>query len=273
MSEKIQPNDSPPPPSSHRSRGEKIFDWIVYGGLGGVGTFLLTLKPAYWMRYYGGEARIGRFLERIGIGGKIANQVATSTSLSLGGHIMLLPIAFAEAHHTQIVDGLNKMTLDPTLAEEIQAKPKPTLGSIIRGRLVAWAAVGSGFIAMGEFFPKTLDVFKNEFAEWFCKRTHQPMKVAGEETKAFRYGKIAALDVFATACAATLLYIGSYFFARRKDAQQNPRPLPDSPHNPSKFFSEATFANEKGNPRPVTKFSERIQSKRTARVEEAPSRS
>ncbi|MFN7452085.1 MAG: hypothetical protein ACK5R5_04185 [Alphaproteobacteria bacterium] len=261
-----------PPPSSHRSMGEKLFNWIVYGGLGGVGTFLLTLKPAYWMRYHGGEARIGRVLERIGIGGKIANQVATSTSLSLGGHMMLLPIAFAEAHHTQIVDGLNKMTLDPTPVEEIQAKPKPTLSSIIRGRLVAWAAVLSGFVAMGEFFPKTLDVFKNEFAEWFCKRTHQPMKVAGEETKAFRYGKLAALDVFATAFAATLLYIGSYFFARRKDAQQNPRPLPDSPHNPSKFFSEATFANEKGNPRPVTKFSERIQSKRTARVEEVVTR-
>ena len=186
--------------------------------------------------------------------------------------MMLLPIAFAEAHHTQIVDGLNKMTLDPTPVEEIQAKPKPTLGSIIRGRLVAWAAVLSGFVAMGEFFPKTLDVFKNEFAEWFCKHTHQPMKVAGEETKAFRYGKLAALDVFATAFAATLLYIGSHFFARRKDAQQDPRPLPDSPHKPSKFFSEATFANEKDNPRPATNFGERIQSKRTARVEEVVTR-
>jgi len=85
LSEKIQPNDSPPPPSSHRSRGEKIFDWIVYGGLGGVGTFLLTLKPAYWMRYHGGEARIGRVLERIGIGGKIANQVGPQPLSRWGG--------------------------------------------------------------------------------------------------------------------------------------------------------------------------------------------
>lgn len=216
MTETRLQNQELPPPAPRRSKGEKLFNWLVYGGLGGVATFLLTLYPAYKMRYKGGEAWIGRHLERLGIHGKIANQVATATSLSLGGHIMLLPIAYAEAHHTQIVDGLNKMTLDPTPVEAIKVKPKPTLSSIISGRLVAWAAVVSGFIAAIEFFPKSLSTFENEFAERFCRVIRKPMHVAGEETKAFRYGKIAALDVFATACAATLLYIGSHFFARKK---------------------------------------------------------
>ena len=37
-----------------------------------------------------------------------------------------------------------------------------------------------------------------------------------KETPAFRLGEIGAFDVFATAAAATILYIGGHFFARKQ---------------------------------------------------------
>ena len=44
-----------------------------------------------------------------------------------------------------------------------------------------------------------------------------------EDTRTFGYGKIAALDVFATAASATLLYIGGHFFARKQEERKERR--------------------------------------------------
>ena len=200
-----------------RSKGEKLFDWLVYGGLAGVATFVLTLIPAYWMRYKGGEAKMGEWLGKAGVKGDLAKNILTTTSLSHGGNLMILPIAYAEARHTQIVDGLNRMTGDPTPVEEIQAKPKPTLGNILGARVLAWMAVFTGFVGANKLFKNTLSTFEHEMGEHFYERFSRTRPVDHSKSTAYRIGTLSALDIFATAAAAILLYMGSHFFARRKE--------------------------------------------------------
>ncbi len=76
--------------------------------------------------------------------------------------------------------------------------------------------------------------FNDAFAEHvvckpFGKSTHVNVNGIMEETKAFRYGKIAALDVFATTAAATLLYIGSRIFADRQSKERDMTPQDANP--------------------------------------------
>ena len=84
----------------------------------------------------------------------------------------------------------------------------------------------SSFSAVALLFGKnTFSAFKDKFATHIVckplgKPTHFPgmAKTVENETRLFRYGRIAAIDVFATAAASTILYIGSHFFAKN-----NPR--------------------------------------------------
>jgi hypothetical protein len=248
-------------------------------------TFLLTLVIGHKIKYGGGEARMGEWLGKNGIRGKLAQEILKTTTLSHGGNIMILPIAYAEAHHTQIVDGLNKMTLDPTPVEAIQAKPKPTLISLLAARIVAWSVVFISFFGLSKKFEKTLESFELETGKLLCEKLDNPKtqmvetivdgvkKIAPQESKTFRYGRLAAQDIFATIAAGTLLYFGSHLFARRKYARQDLGPLSDAPHMRSTSFGEVTPASEKDNMKPSTNFSERIRLEKSARVEEAPSRS
>ena len=35
----------------HVSKGERLFDWITYGGMAGLGTFLITIPIAFHAKY------------------------------------------------------------------------------------------------------------------------------------------------------------------------------------------------------------------------------
>lgn len=97
--------------------------------------------------------------------------------------------------------------------------------SLIKSRVAAYATVfvslqGAVKIFGDDRFKK----FEEDFAEHVVCRplnlpTHTPglPRSAATETRAFRYGKIGALDVFATAAATILLYAGSRFFAKKNE--------------------------------------------------------
>ncbi|NBX04215.1 MAG: hypothetical protein EBR02_09215 [Alphaproteobacteria bacterium] len=57
--------------------------------------------------------------------------------------------------------------------------------------------------------------FEEDFAKKVvCKPLKLPTHLPnGVETKAFRYGRLTAMDIFATAASASILYIASRFFA------------------------------------------------------------
>ncbi len=243
QSEQQHPNLARPeaePYAREKSKGERVFDRAVYVGLAGVGTFIATLymsnkfKNGEWLgaRYARAVDGLQRFFQKMLPGGasrKMAEETIQTTSLMMGGNAMLLPIGMAEHYKTPIVEGLNVALGDKTPSEQIEKAPRQTWLSLIEGRVLAWGAVFSALITARFAFPKSFEMYCDEFAS----RTHQVVQwfkrkpALGEEamkhTASYRLGGIAALDVFATAAAATLLYIGGHFFARRQEERKEAR--------------------------------------------------
>lgn len=203
-----------------KSAGGRWFDLITYGGFAGVGTFFLTIPIANMFnkggRLHGVEKAIENGVKKIGASDNLAHKVAETTRFMHGGNLMLVPVTLMEHFRTNIVNGLNRMFNDPTDPESVKDAPQQTIGSIIKGRMVAWCAVFTGFWSAEKAFPETYKTFKRECGERLCQLLRRPVKLpSGEFTKTFHFGESAALDAFATASAATLLYVGSHIFARR----------------------------------------------------------
>jgi len=232
-----KPEHKPPEPlpeaKNTKSGGEKTFDRAVYVGLAGVGTFIVTLYLAFKLKHGGWAGP--RYQEAIGwtqrnlarvfspeTSKKVAEEAVMTSALMMGGNAMIVPIGVAEHYKVPIVSGLNTMMGDKTPPEAIEKAPKQTWWSLIEGRLVAWGAVFGALMSARFAVPKSFELFQAEVGE----RTHQLVQwmrraptLVGEavkETRSFRVGKLAALDVFATIAAATILYVGGHFFARKQ---------------------------------------------------------
>lgn len=222
----------------HKSKGEKRFDQIVYGGIAGVGTLLATLPIAYSFKHgkLGGDSyrKAVNWVEKK-LNGVLstknsrafAEEAVMTTSLMMGGNVMLLPVAVAEHYKVPLVAKLNTAKGDPTPPETIALAPKQTLWSLIEGRILAWGAVFGTLFTASRLLPNTFQTFTNEVGT----RTHEltqwlrqkPKLAAPQHSVSFKIGELAALDVFATAAAASLLYVGGHFFARKHEEKKELR--------------------------------------------------
>lgn len=226
-----------------RSRGEKWFDWITYGGLAATATFLLTVPLTYFLKYGGGKPihawctrNIKSLLDRpsitagmnrifgAGDNAKRAEDITMTTNLMMGGNLMMIPVGIMEKFKTPIVDESNQWLGDPTPKEHVEEVPQQTWWSIIKARGVAWLTVFASFKFAGKFFGNTLATFEKETADLLCRVTGKPTQtlVNGEmvPSKTYRYGQIGALDIFATIAATVLLYVGGHFFARKQEERK-----------------------------------------------------
>jgi len=218
------------------SKGERWFDWLTYGGIAGVGVFLVTLPLTYWSKYAGGAKNFkaaAHWLEKKGFSAHTAEDLVMTTSLMQGGNLGLIPVKLMENNKPQIVKKINDVLGDSTDEKAVEAEPKQSWTSLLKARIImAWTPVFLSFRAATMLLGK--EKFQH-FEHWFsesliCKPLGKATHIAGVETKAFRYGKIAALDAFATAAAATLLYIGSNIFAKQeKDEELAHTKLPETP--------------------------------------------
>jgi hypothetical protein len=218
-----------------KSRGEQWFDRLVYGVMNPVGTFVVTLPIAYWMKYGGGKKLVldnaVKGMAKAKVPAGLASEVTDTLFTMQGGNVMVFLVAAAESFRRPFVRGLNAMLDEKHEAENIQEAPKQTAGSLVKGRIAAFTTVLVSFVSASFMFPETFRTFKEEFAGRVCQVLKKapytvpldqaklmPVKAREAlETKAFRYGKLAALDVFATAMASTLFYIGSHVFAERRE--------------------------------------------------------
>jgi hypothetical protein len=263
------------------SKGEALFDGLVYGGMNYVGTFLLTIPVAYSLKngvfkkaYTGAH----EWLVRKGMGKDIAGKVLDTTMLMQGGNVMLLPIMAAEKHKRGIVDSLNKSMGDTTDPKSIEEAPQQDWWSLIKSRALAWGAVFVSFTTAVSLAGEDKNGKSNfgKFEEWvgshvtnvFRKPKYHDLptskaeqvpgvqtfkaleakieglenyikdtsKVTGKvvddtralikglkdkfpayETRTYAYGKIAAIDAFATAASVALLYMGTRVFGKRTE--------------------------------------------------------
>jgi hypothetical protein len=218
------------------SFGEKAFDTTVYGGLGGVGTFVATIPLADWVMHGGGkkyyeasqaflsEKALNKVMPLTAAKGVSATALLTFATMQ-GGNALVAPIWALEKVRTPIINNLNRFVNDPTPPEIIEDKPTQSASSLIKGRLTAFAAVFVGLSGMISIIGKErVSTFENAMgraaAGFMNQPTHIETMVNGalqkEPTKSFRYGKLIAIDIFATTATASLLYIASRFFAKKK---------------------------------------------------------
>ena len=278
MNETAEHKASSPP---RRSRGERAFDWITYGGFAGVGTFVVTVPFAYLLKHYPpmqpyyARAVDGmhRLLTKLpfGVSRARSEQFVTTLALMEGGNAMLVPVAAMEHHKVALVEKLNHALGDAAEPGQVEQAPKQTWGSLLEGRMVAFGVVWGAFMATAKLVPKSFEMFEHEIGERVCQLFRKPTTrmVAGveQETKTFIFGKLAALDVFATAAAALLLYVGGHFFARRHEVKREqkaerlahlhpPKSPPSAPEAVPETRVESSTAQEMTQaPAPETKIS------------------
>ncbi len=211
------------------SFGERLFDWTAYGATG-LATFVASIFPGYFARYGGGKVLaepMAKAMTRVGMSYAAAKDVIITTALCVGGFITLPFIKALEDRKIPIVTAINERVGCETDAQAIGERPKQTWASLMKSRAVAWLAVFSSLRGtVGMVGEKKFDQFESAFAEHMvCRPLGKPTHVGGVETTLFKYGRIAAIDVFATAAATVLLYLGSRFFAER-DAASSPAAPP-----------------------------------------------
>ena len=229
----------------HLSKGDRLFDTLVYTGLNNISTFVLTLGITYGLlhgfkkvgvgkeavneHFKKASADLGAFLEKMKSGrGEHAPTIMLTTALGIGGTLMIVPIKFLEDRRTGIVGYFNKKLGDKTDPSELKEAPKQSWGSLLFGRAAAWTTVFVSLTAANKLLGKDQKTglarftqFENWFAEHVvAKPLGKSVKTFGEHTAQFRLGKIAAIDVFATIAATLILETSSKFFANRREAKQ-----------------------------------------------------
>lgn len=232
LSENDKPSEPAPAEAKPKSPGETHFDKRTYGWLAGVGVFVATMPVAYWAKYGSGAKWYNGATQKLvdkGMGQRSAEMFMNTMVLGSVGNLAIIPIKYFEDHKAEFIEKHNQELghTDPT--KFAPHAPPPSWWSLIKGRIAAYTAVGvalegTSHIIGGDKFA----AFENKFAEYVvCKPLGQAMHdAAGQETKAFRAGKIAALDVFATASAAALLYFTSRAFDKKSHQKKDAKPAP-----------------------------------------------
>lgn len=218
------------------TRGEKIFDWLTYGGIAGVGTFLLTIPVAYWAKYGKGAARFEgatKWLQKQGLSAQTAEQMMMTNATMQGGNLTVLPVKWMEDNKIACIQKINDIIGDPTDVAALEKEDKQSWSSIIKARVMAWLVVftslkGAAHVIGGDKFAAFEDAFAKNIV---CKPLGAQTHINGKETKPFRYGKIAAIDTFATTAATILLFIGSRMFAHW-ERKEEPQPAETAPVHP-----------------------------------------
>ncbi len=211
-----------------RSRGEKLFDDIVYTGINGFGTFFVTLFIAYELKFGRGKTHFDKAALKLenslfsfipqGQRHSFATHFLNTTALMQGGNAMLLPVGYLEHHKVRLVQGLNVMLGDTTDPATIQEAPQQTVGSLLLGRIRAFGAIFLAFTGMGILFSKQMHNFEKSVGRGFqAFRNHSD---PGKAVVAQRLGELGALDVFATAAASVLMYDGSHKAAANRDRKE-----------------------------------------------------
>lgn len=209
------------------SRGERIFDWITYGGIAGIGTYLLSIPMGYGIRHVESLKPTiewaSKGLQKIGFTKTAARDVVMTTALMQGGNATIPFVKAMEKHKPELVCELNKKLGDSCDIETIKEEPKQTWGSLVSSRLIAWAAVFASLKGTGMLIgDKRFEQFEETFSKkLFCNPFKSPTHIEGRETTRFKVGKIAAIDFFATIASTVLLYVGSKSIARFVDEKHH----------------------------------------------------
>ena len=174
---------------------------------------------------------------------RLAGAAVATTTLMWGGNLYVPVRKGLQDNKEAIVTGINQRYGKPGEAEagaiRLEHETKESWGDIIKGRLGSWAVVFGSFVGIDLALGKSakngqyhLDNFEDKFGKLMAGVTEKgkalgKSAVAHEITelhqnKAYRFGKIMALDIYATAASLVVWDVISRISAKKRH-QQDPR--------------------------------------------------
>lgn len=169
-------------------------------------------------------------------GPRLAHIIAGTTVLMHGGNAFVPVMQMIEERKEAIVTYFNKK-LAPDEVESgqkrVRAEPEQTWGDLIKSRFIAWFVVFSSLVGADKIFGRGksgdyhFDKFEHGFGKWLAGLTKNGRQAIEANTlknnNTYRFGKILALDIYATAAALLIWISTSKFFAmmRSKKSLKN----------------------------------------------------
>jgi hypothetical protein len=202
-------------------------------------TKLLT-NPVYPM------GNKGEFVERL------AGAAANTTVTFHGGNAFAPLMKEMENHHEDIANFANRHWGKPGEVEQahenLKDKPHQSWGDVAKGRVAAWAMVFTAFMGADALIGKDKKTGMYQFdkyEEWFGRKlagltrsgkaladipVAQALTAAQDANKTYRFGKILALDLFATSAALIVWNAVSRVSAqKRQDKKEAALPVAAEP--------------------------------------------
>ncbi len=177
------------------------------------------------------------------IGTVIAGAAASTMVTFHGGNTFAPAMKWFDNKKNDIVDYFNKRFGKPGELEAGQERlkddPKQSWGDIVKGRLASWGIVFTSFVSAALLMGKSKkngDYHFNNFEEGFGRKLAGFTKAGKEvavipitqklpehlaKNKTYRFGKILALDIFATTAAIMIWSVFSELSAKKRQKAEH----------------------------------------------------
>lgn len=205
--------------------------------------------PNYIKQFQGWLQDTVKVKERTGFPQLLAGAFASTMVLFHGGNIFAPVMKWMENSKEKVVTAINKRWGKEGEVERgherLKDEPKQGWGDVFKGRVAAWAIVFTSFMAAYVVIGKhkeTRSYHLDRYEEWFGRKlgnihswlqgkeaifpklsilAELPKGGELETDKWYRFGKICALDVYATSAAIAIWTFISRISARKKQDAKN----------------------------------------------------
>lgn len=181
--------------------------------------------------------------EKGDFGKLIGGAIASTTILFHGGNLFAPFMKYFENRREKIANAYNKRFGTPEEVEiaheRLKDIPKQSWGDVIKGRLLAWGTVFTSMTGAYVLFGKDkelgkyrLDVYEEAFGRKYAGMVDKASKAIAETpikqqlsevqkaNKHYRFGKVLALDIFATTAAILIWNSYSRFSAKKRTLKE-----------------------------------------------------
>lgn len=252
QTEVTAPVQEQPPKVKHRTVGNIIYDFGIYGSIAWVGVAALSLLSAHeskfgnnkmfgWLRWIDKNATAGfkkvfsktpgvKSFSKETVDG-LAEGSTMFLTLGMGGHALMAPLKWMEDNRQKnaaLID--NVLGTTPPDPETIEKEPKQTWKSVFSGRMFSWALSYVAFLALT---PKLTSTISHKCGEAFTNGWMKIRPSSNPETVR-KWANIGAFDALFTVITALVTYGFSRYVAKHDDVPDyTPAALPPAESAPA----------------------------------------
>lgn len=229
---------SEPDKKKHRTVGNIIYDFGIFGSIAWAGVAALSAVSAHEAmhgnnKYFGWLRAINNGVSS-GLSKALSKTIMKNSSpeliegyakgttmfvtLGMGGNALMAPIKWMEDNRQKNAAKIdNLLGTTPPDPETIKKEPHQTWHSVFSGRMMSWGLSYVAFLAMG---PKLTGKLSNYFGE-HAAEAYMKWKPHADPVKVRRWADIAAFDALFTVITAAATYGFSRAVAKKDDKKHD----------------------------------------------------